>query len=65
MIVFVAGASVCIMVSMTVVGCSVAGEPPSTGTTEYVALGSSISALRGKNGRAVVNMKSGDKVKNE
>lgn len=42
----------------------VADDPPSTGTTEYVALGSS-AAFRGKNGKEDPKQKSDDATKSD
>jgi hypothetical protein len=68
MIVF--GAGVCTLVSIIVTSpCGdpfadvAAAGPPSTGTTEYVALrtsGSSLTALRGRNGSDELRQKSAD-----
>lgn len=72
MIVFVAGTGVCTIVSsiVTAVGpfALVAAPPPSTGTTEYVALrtnGSGNATIRGANGSDEVKKKSDDKAKRE
>ena len=70
--VFVVGACVCTIVSIIVAAAcdepsaDVTGAPPSTGTTEYVALlikGSTCSTSRGVKGNDEDNKKSDDKVK--
>lgn len=72
--VFVVGACVCTIVSIMVaaackeLSAEVAAAPPSTATTEYVALltkGTAHSTFRGTNGNDEDNKKSDDKTKSE
>lgn len=66
-IVCVAGVSVTVLTIVTSPCPAVfvdAADPPSTGTTEYVALGLS-DAFRGKNGKEVPKQKSDDATKSD